>query len=351
MEELKEVLKELTQTPGVAGYEGKVAARMASLMGGLGAQVKEDNLGNVIALKKGRQGDKALKVMVAAHMDEIGFFVSGLEKGFLRVAAVGSFDFRTLVNQEVTVHGREDLPAIFSAPSPHLTEKEERSKGMTLDKLFVDTGLSENKLKQLVRVGDPVSVKGDFRELCGSRVAGKAMDDRAGLAVLYQGLKELEKMHHGPDVYAVATVQEEVGYRGALVSSYGITPDVGIAVDVTHGEMPGVPGHDAFALGKGPTIGWGPNIHPAVFKRMEKTAADYGIPAHKEIIPGGSGTDAMAMQIAGEGAATGILSIPLRYMHTSVETLDMRDIKNAALLLAFFIRDLEASFKEVLTCY
>lgn len=350
MEELKEVLRKLSQTPGVAGYEGKVARLAAALFTGPATEVKEDRLGNVIAYKKGRQGDGALKVMVAAHMDEIGFLVSGLKKGFLRVAPVGSFDIRTLMNQEVTVHGREDLPGIFTAPPPHLTAPEDRGKAVALEKLLVDTGFSEEELKGRVRVGDLVSIRGDFRELSGSTVAGKAMDDRAGLAVLYGCLKELEKLNHGPDVYVVATVQEEVGYRGALVSSYGITPDVGIAVDVTHGELPGVPKHETFALGKGPALGFGPNVHPAVYQRLEQTAAECGIKAPRELIPGGSGTDAMAIQIAREGAATGIVSIPLRYMHTSVETLDLADIQSAARLLAFFIRDLEVSFKEVLTC-
>jgi len=351
MEDLKEVLKELSQVPGVAGYEGGVARKVMGLFAPLTDSVREDNLGSVIAFKKGKGEDPPLKVMLAAHMDEIGFLVSGFEKGFLRLVAVGGFDYRTLVNQEVTVHGREDLPGVFGAASPHLTGKEERAKGVKPDKLFVDTGLSEDRLKQLVRVGDLVSIKGDFRELGGSTVSGKALDDRAGLAVLYGCLQELQKMHHGPDVYAVATVQEEVGYRGAMVSSYGIVPDVGIAVDVTHGEMPGVPKQDTFALGKGPALGFGPNIHPAVFARLEKTAADHGIPAPREIIPGGSGTDAMAMQIARSGVATGIVSIPLRYMHTSVETLDLRDVRSAGRLLAFFLRDLEGSFKEVLTCF
>jgi tetrahedral aminopeptidase len=350
MDRLKEVLKLLSQTPGVAGYEQEVARLALNLFSGHATEVKTDKLGNVIAYKAGAGEKNPLKVMIAAHMDEIGFMVSSLEKGYLRVAPVGGFDYRTLVNQEVTVHGRRDLVGIFNSFSPYLSEKDEAGKGVELERLFVDTALSEEELSDVVRVGDLVTVYSDFLELEGDVVSGKALDDRAGVAILYACLQELEKLVHSSDVYAVATVQEEVGWRGAFTSAYKIVPDIGIAVDVTHGELPGVPKYDTFRLGKGPTIAFGPNIHPAIYERLEKTAQEHGIPSHKEIIPGGSGTDAMAMQISRAGLATGVVSIPLRYMHTSVETMNMKDLKNAGRLLAYFIRDLDASFREVLKC-
>lgn len=183
MDDLKEVLRDLSQVPGVAGYEGEVARLTAALFEGR-ARVKVDSLGNLMAFKKGSQTENPLKVMLAAHMDEIGFLVSGLDKGFLRVSPVGGFDSRTLVNQEVRVHGRRDLPGIFNAFSPHLTSQEDREKGVKPEELFVDTGLPEKELKETVRVGDRVSIRGDFISLAGHVVAGKAMDDRAGLAVL-----------------------------------------------------------------------------------------------------------------------------------------------------------------------
>jgi endoglucanase len=184
-----------------------------------------------------------------------------------------------------------------------------------------------------------------------NRVAGKAMDDRAGIATLYECMKELTKLNHQADIYFVATVQEEVGIRGAITSSYNINPDIGIAIDVGFGTTPELNKSNSIELGKGPGITLGGNIHPGLRKKIVEVAKEYNIPFQMEITPGPTGTDARAMQINKEGIPALVISIPLRYMHTSVEVLDMMDVKNSAKLLAFFISSITNDNLEGLLCF
>ena len=352
MDKYKHELAILSEMVGVSGYEGEISCHLSSSFKKYTDSIKMDKLGNLIALKKGTEQENPVKVMLAAHMDEIGLMVTDIEKGFLRVTPVGGIDPRTMISQEVVIHSRGgNIAGIIGAFSPFFADKENLSKGVQMKKLFVDTGLAEKELLQRVRVGDLITVARKFCQLVGETVAGKAIDDRAGIVAMQICLEELAGLYHKCDVYAVATVQEEVDMGGALVSTYGVRPDIGIAVDVTHGDLPGVPEYKTFPLGKGVVLARGPNIHPAIYDKLKKTAEKYGIPYQQEIEPLPTGTDARAMQITREGVATGLVSLPLRYMHTSVETLNVKDIVTAGRLLAFFVRDLDASFREELTCF
>ncbi|MDO9574600.1 MAG: M42 family metallopeptidase [Candidatus Contubernalis sp.] len=352
--DIKDFLQKISTTPGVSGYEDGVAEIVAAEFKKYCHQVSRDALGNVIALKRGTDnGSDRMKIMLVAHMDEIGLMVSKIEKGgFLRISPVGGIDPRSLLNQEVLVHGKKDYPGVIGAKSPHILEPEEMNKGVKMDKLYIDLGLPEEKVKEVVSVGDIITIRRDFIGLGEQMVAGKAMDDRAGVAVVLQCLQELQGLKHSADVFAVATVQEEVGVRGAIVSSYGVAPDVGIAIDVCHGDMPGVPDYKTSVLGKGTVITTGPNIHPVIYKRLKETAEEYRIPYQADTAPGPTGTDAWALQISREGIATGLVSIPLRYMHTSVELLCLEDIKHSARLLARFIASQKYDeLKELMECF
>lgn len=349
--EIKRFLKDICEAPGVSGYEHHVANIVKAAFCRYADEVRHDRLGNVVFFKRGT-GEKRPRILLAAHMDEIGFMVTKIEEGgFLRFSAVGGIDPRTIVGQEVLLYGREMLHGVIGAKPPHLTDDDEREKGHKLEDLHIDVALPEERVKKLVSVGDLAVIRRDFIQLAGNTVAAKAMDDRAGIAVLLQCLKELERLQHTADVYAVATVQEEVGVRGAATATYGVVPDIGIAVDVTHGEMPGVPDHDTCNLGKGPGVTIGPNIHPKVGQEIIRVAKEYRIPYQLEVYPGPTGTDARAIQVTRGGIPTGLVSIPLRYMHTSVELLDMEDIKHAGRLLASFIASVDSAFVEGLTCY
>ena len=239
---------------------------------------------------------------------------------------------------------------MIGAKPPHVTSDEERNKAYELEEMFIDVALPEERVRKLVSVGDIVIIKREVIKLAGSTVSGKAMDDRAGVAVLFVCLQELARLQHCADVYAVATVQEEVGLRGATTATYGIVPDIGVAVDVTHGDMPGVPEHETCRLGKGPGITIGPNIHPTLGEELIRVAKEYNIPYQLETAARPTGTDARAIQVSRGGIPAGLVSIPLRYMHTSVELLDLADVKMSGRLLAYFVAAVDMAFVEGLSC-
>jgi endoglucanase len=219
--------------------------------------------------------------------------------------------------------------------------QEEREKPVPMDKLFIDVGLAEGELEQVVRVGDLITLRRPFLELQNDLVTGKAFDDRAAVVAIAVCLDALQTMRHAWDVYGVATVQEEVGLRGALTSTYGISPDVGVAIDVGFGKQPGVTEQHAIELGKGPALTIGPNIHPALFGELKRVAQEHEIPHQIEVDPRGTGTDANAMQITREGIPTALLSVPCRNMHTPIETLSTKDLVRTGRLLAHFIAGLD----------
>ncbi|RMF33910.1 MAG: M42 family peptidase [Chloroflexi bacterium] len=342
--EIVPLLKQLSETPGISGYEQAIRDLVREAFGRFADEVREDKLGNLIALKQGDGEPPRRRLMLAAHMDEIGLMVSGIEKGFLRITPVGGTDRRLLWGQQVTVHGRRDLPGIVGSRPPHVLPPDQRDKVLPWEELFVDVGLPPEEVEKLVRVGDLISFRQEALELKGDLFSGKALDNRASVAALILALEALSPMRHAWDVYAVATVQEEVGLFGAMTSAYGLAPDAAIAVDVTFGRQNGVSEEESFALGKGPTIAYGPNIHPRLFEELEATAKALEIPHQVEPIPGRSGTDAWAIQVSREGVPTGLVSIPLRYMHSPVETVNLKDLERTARLLAGFVARLEPDF-------
>jgi endoglucanase len=342
-------LKALSEASGVSGYEDQVREIVQGVYAPLSDELRVDVMGNLIALKRGRNGDSPRRrVMLAGHMDEIGLIVTLLDKGFLRFTQVGGFDVRTLMGQQVTVQGRQALPGIIGCRAPHVLSVEERNKPVPMDQLFIDVGLSQQDLEKLVRVGDLITIRRPFTALQNDLVCGKAFDDRAAVAAIAVCLETLQALQHDWDVYAVATVQEETGLRGAITSTYGIVPDVGIAIDVGFGKQPGVPEGVAIDVGKGPSIGMGAVIHPAVFETLKATATEQEIPFQTEIFPSGTGTDANAIQITRAGIPTGLLSIPLKSMHTPIETLSTKDLIRTGRLLAHFIAGLDEGFMDKL---
>ncbi len=348
----KDLLKLLSETNGVSGYEGNPAEIIEDNFKPYCNELKKDKLGNLYGVKWAPAPEKAPTVMLAAHMDEIGLMVTRIEEGgFLRFTSVGGIDPRTMPAQEVVVHGVKALPGLIGAKPPHLTSSEDRKKALKLNELFIDTGLSEEEVKKIVSVGDMITIKRNFISLHNDFVAGKSLDDRAGVIMIYQVLKELEYLKHNVNLYAVATVQEEVGVRGATTSAYSIDPDIGIAIDVCHATMPGVDEEDAAEMGKGPAVGFGPHVHHKLFKKIKEVAEETNLNYQVQPSPRPGGTDAFAIQVARSGVASGLISIPLRYMHTSVETLDLNDIKQGGQLLARFISRIDNDFVEGLKCY
>jgi len=335
------VLKRLCEAHGVSGYEHQVRALVQESFGRFADQTSIDTLGNVVAVKRGTGPEPRPAVMLAAHLDEIGLIVLELEDGFIHFQQVGGYDDRVLPGQEVVVHGRRELTGIIGAPPPHVLPRAARNKPFPADKLLIDVGLPPEEVNRLVRVGDLITMKCDLVELKGGLVAGKALDDRASVVAVAVCLEELSRLHHAWDVYAVATVQEEMGVKGAITGTYGISPQIGIALDVTFARQPSVPDDITFELGKGPTISYGPDFHPKLSDGLVEAAKSLEMAWQMEPSPRPGGTDAYAIQMSREGIPAALVSIPVRSMHTPVETAAVKDIERAGRLLAAFISRLD----------
>jgi putative aminopeptidase FrvX len=343
------LLKRLSEASGVSGYEHEVREIVQDVLGQYADEVRTDTIGNVIALKRGTGSEPRPTLMIATHMDEIGLIVSELEEGFIHFEQVGGYDDRVLLGQQVTVHGRQDLPGIIGARPPHVLPADERDKPIPHDKLLIDVGLPPEDVSKLVQVGDLITMNRDLIELEGGLVSGKALDNRASVVAAVVCLEELTRARHLWDVYAVATAQEEVGLKGAITSTYGLQPDLGIAVDVTFARQPGTPDERTFELGKGPTIGYGPNFHPKLHEAVVETAKALEMSYHLQATTYAPGTDARAIQISREGVPCALISIPERNMHTPVETVSAKDVERAGRLIAAFITRLDEDFMDSLT--
>jgi tetrahedral aminopeptidase len=348
-----ELVRRLTQAVGPSGYEHHAALAAKAELAKFADEVKIDKVGSAVAFKKGTQhGSARKKILLTAHVDEIGLMVTRIEPGgFLRFTEIGGFDARVLLGQEIYVHPVSKLglatktmyPGIIGAKPPHFQTKNESDSVIPMEDLYIDIGMDEARVRRLVDVGDVATIRAPMVLLKNDRAAGKAMDDRACVAVLVKALEYLRRVNHTWDVYAVASVQEEVGMAclGALTSAYNVRPDIGIAIDGTHADMPLTAEHETFALGKGPTIAMGPNLHPAVVDKLRDVAKSEEIPWQLEPVPGVTGTDAMDIQIALDGIPSGLVSPPMRYMHTPVETIAAADIDRSGRLLARFIQNLD----------
>ncbi len=327
------LLKDLSETPGVSGQEEGIRDCVSVHLAPLVDDLRTDTLGNLTGHKRG-MNPCGNKVMLAAHMDEIGLIVTRLEQGFLRFAPVGGVDLGALPAQEVTVHGRTDLPGLIASRPPHVLTPQERENPFSKAELFIDVGLSADALAESVSVGDFISVRQSAAELGNGQATGKALDNRVSVVVLLQALRLLQQRRHAWDIYGVVTVQEEIGLRGAVTATFHTAPDVGIALDVTYAEQPGASAEEAMPMGGGPAIGLGPNLHPVLRELLVNTAERTEIPYTNEVLPGNSGTDAWAMQVSRSGVPTALISVPVRNMHTPAETVALKDIERSARLLA-----------------
>ena len=347
--DLSALLKRLSEAHGISAYEAPVREIVREEFAKHSHEVRVTKMGSVVGVRHGSGAAPRRKVMLSAHMDEIGLMVTGIEKGFLRITKVAGSDARVMLGQEVVVHGQRELPGVVGSRPPHVLPPDERDRVLPFDQLFVDVGLPETQVKRLVRVGDLISIRRAAFELKGGLFCGKALDDRAAVAAVAVCLETLAASQHKWDVLGVASVQEETTFLGAATSAHGLQPDVAIAIDVTFGEQNGVSDTRTVGMGKGPAISIGPNFHPELVKALVDTASKLEMPYQMEPTPGASGTDAWPIQVARDGIPTALLSIPLRYMHTPVETVSLRDIERTGKLMAAFIAHLDEEFVKTLT--
>ena len=351
------ILQKLCETAGPSGRETAIAEVVADLWRPYVDEVDGDLVGNLVAVRRGQSqhGEEGRRrLLIAAHMDEIALIVKQVAQypeeddghGFLRVSPVGGVDVRHLYGQRVIVHGQEEMPGVIGALPIHMLPDERRGKAYNYDELVVDVGRPIGEVKELITVGDFVSFRQPLRRLLNKRAAGKALDNRASVAAVAVALEYLSGRLHSWDVVAVATAQEETRLLGAFTSAYAQRPDAAIAVDVTFGKGPGAKGAETHELDEGPAIGLGPNVHPGLFKRLQEAADALEMDVHTDPHPRASGTDAFGLQIAREGIPTGLVSIPLRYMHTMVETVATADVERAGRLMGEFVARLNDTFLE-----
>lgn len=348
MTELKPFLKQLISLPGLSGYEGPAAEATAAAWKPLVDEISVTRLGSLHGLKRGSGAEPRPRILLAAHIDAIGLMVTHIsDQGLLGFTEIGGVDPRILPGMPLVVHTRQgDLPGIVALPADRLLPPAVRGKPARLEHLWVDTGLEADEVRARVRVGDPVSFGTEPLELGGNTLVGHSLDDRAAVAAVTLCLDELTRRTHAWDVWAAATVQEEETLGGGFTSPFVIRPQIAVAIDVTHAKGPGASDWRTAPLGKGFTLDWGPNTHPRLFEAFKETADRCELPYNLSVYPSGSGTDAMGMQIVAEGIPTMVISIPLRYMHTPVELVALKDIERTGRLLAEFITGLEPDFVE-----
>ncbi len=343
--EIKPILQQLTQARGPSGGEGEAAKLVARLMQPLCQEVSIDAVGNVIGLKPGSGPEPRPRVMLMAHLDEIHLTVSAIDGAFLRFVENG-YDPRTLVGAQVTVLGKKPLPGVIGDLPPHLMTAKDRKRMPELEEMVIDLGLTAGQVAELVRVGDQVVLDGPFQELLGDRVASKALDDRLLVTTMLAALDALQRVQHPCDVIAVASVQEEFSGLGARTATWGQRPDLAIALDVTFARQPGAPEEDTFPLGGGPAIAMGPNLHPRITQTLLELAEKLEIPHEVDVQPSRTGTDAWGIQVTAGGAPTGLVSIPIRNMHTAVEVADLKDVTRTVRLLTAFLAQADAAFLD-----
>jgi tetrahedral aminopeptidase len=340
----KDFLFRLLLTPSPTGYEQKIQKIVKEYVKSFAESVTTDLHGNVII---GVNTNAKRRVMLAGHCDQIGFMVKHITTdGFLSLAALGGIDTGVLQGSKVTIHSAKgELHGVIGRKPIHLQTGDERGRGINeLDKMIVDIGAKNKKeVEKLLEIGDPVTFQLGITELRNDLITSPGLDDKVGVFVAVEALRLCAKSKLNFGLYAVSTVQEEVGLRGAKTSAYAIDPEIGIAIDVTHSnDNPTVEKGKSFPcdLGKGPTISRGPNVNPVLERQLIKIAKQKKIPY--QLSPSSTllGNDANAIQITKGGVAAGAIGVPNRYMHTQVEVCHLKDIDNAAKLLAEFVKSL-----------
>jgi endoglucanase len=336
-------LKSIVNAPSPSGYEQPAAVVYGRYTEPFADQVITDVHGNVTAVLNPRA---SMRIMLAGHMDEIGFIVHHIgDEGLVYFQGIGGHDSVIPVGQRVWIHAKARIPGVIGRTAIHLQDEEERKKKPKLRDLWIDIGATTRaEAAEEVSLGDVVTFQYEFQTLLGDRATARGFDNKMGSFVVAEALRLLK--HDGgldPNVgvYAVATVQEEIGLRGARTSSFSIAAQTGLAVDVNHAiDYPGVSKtrYGQLDIGKGPTVSRGPNTNHVTFDLITRAAREEEIAYQVSVSPGGTGTDANAMQLNREGMATGLLGVAVRYMHTPCELLSLRDVEDCARLMAAYCR-------------
>lgn len=333
---LKEKIFDLTSISSPAGFETAVGERIASMLFRCTDEMHIDAMGNVLAVKRSSRPDAPV-MLIDAHMDEVGFIVTGQEEGFLKFSTLGGVDARMLPGREVNIMTNPPLYGVIACLPPHVLTAEEREKTIEVKQLFIDTGLSADEAEKLIPPGTAGTFIGAPFMLGDDCICSKALDDRSCVAIMIEVAERLKKEELSMDIVYMASVQEELGCRGAIAGAFAANPDYAIALDVTHAETPDEKGHGVLKFGGGAAIGIGPNMDRKMTAQLRETAARNGLDSQLEVMSGNTGTDAWPIQISREGVCTAVVSLPLKYMHSPVEVIKLSDAENIASLVTAYI--------------
>lgn len=339
--ELYDTLERLCPLPGPSGFEGTVTQAAMELLEPFVDEVSIDRLGNVIGLRRCGK-PHARRLLLDAHLDEIGLIVTGMEEGFLRFAPIGGVDPRMLPARELTVLTKpEPLFGVIACLPPHVQTASDHDKSVSIEDLRVDVGMTQAQAEKAIPIGTPMVYREGCFRLAGDQVCGKSLDDRSCFTILLRTAELLKGKALDVDLYIMGSVREEVSGTGAVVGTNAIDPDWCVATDVTFGITPGLSEDEVpCKLYGGPAIGMGPNMTWSLTERMMETAKKLGIPYQIDVMEGHTGTNGWHMQTCLEGIPTSVVSLPLKYMHSPIEVVSLEDMEHVAQLLAAFVRDM-----------
>lgn len=331
--DIKAALRALTEEIGVSGDEFSASRKAAELLAEYAENVSVDGFGNVVGFVKcGKPNAQTL--LLDAHIDRVGLIVTYIDdNGFLSVGTCGSPDIKTYLAQSVTVHGRRAVRGVVSTLPPHVSKD---NKAPEIGDISIDVGMSKAQAEEVISLGDRVTVDSRFRELCGGLISAPAVDDRSGVCAVLEALDMLKGKPLKYDLAVCFSAQEETGERGAKQAAFRIQPDEALVVDVSFGRTPDSDPKETAELGSGVMIGFSACLDKAMSNTLWELAERRNIPCTREIMPSSTGTNADAVTVVGKGVKCCTLSFPIRYMHTSVETVDLDDISAAARLIAAY---------------
>lgn len=336
----KERLTALCSMSGPSGFEYPVSRKAAELLAEVGMdEVTVDKMGNVVGVRRCGK-PHAKKLLLDAHLDEIGLMVTGIEEGYLRFRTIGGVDPRMLPARELTILTEPPLFGVVACLPPHVQSAEDHDKSIPIKELRIDIGMTQEQAVKAVPIGTPITYRGGCFALGQDQICGKSMDDRACFAILLRAAELLQGKDLDVDLYLLGSTREEVSGVGATVGTNRVMPDFCVAVDVTHGRTPDCPKDRASEIYGGPAIGIGPNMTHWMTRRMKHKCREEDIKYSMEVMEGHTGTNGWEMQVCLEGVATSVVSLPLKYMHTPIEVLALEDMESVAKLLAAFTVDL-----------
>lgn len=334
--EIKTVLRELTSCTGVSGDEFSASEKAAEYLRCYAKNVCIDAFGNVCGFVKS-DNPNANTLMLDAHIDRVGLVVTYIdEQGFVGVGACGSPDLRTLLAQSVTVHGKQKVLGVVSTLPPHVSKEKSAPE---IGDIFIDIGMSKQKAEELISLGDRITVNSNFRELSDNVISAPAVDNRSGVCAILCALEMLKEKKPAYNIAVCFSCREETGESGAKMNGFKIQPDEALVVDVSFGKTPDSSAKETAKLGSGAMIGFSAGLDKQMSNELCSLAQNAKIPFTREVMPGSTGTNADAIGVSGRGVKCCTVSFPIRYMHTAVETVDLRDIEAVAALICKYAEE------------